>query len=65
MQHFRKEHMIYTINGDDMHALSFPSVNQAKRYNRTKLGGKATIVAKAPKVKGVVTQGNDICVKEA
>ena len=46
----RYKHMIITL-GDDKKATStlvFPSVNQAKRHNRLKLGGAAKIVHRRP-----------------
>ncbi len=43
----------------------FPSVNQAKRYNRTKLGGQAKVVARRPKNGATHTQDNAFCSKEA
>ena len=42
----------------------FPSVNQAKRYNRTKLGGVAKVVTRRPKNGVTHTQDNAYCKKE-
>jgi hypothetical protein len=42
----------------------FPSVNQAKRYNRTKLDGVAKVVTRRPKNGAVHAQNNAYCKKE-
>lgn len=61
----RYKHIITTVDADgNTDAKVFPSINQAKRYNRTKLGGKATIVARRPKNGAVHTQDNAFCTKE-
>ena len=60
----RYKHIITTGDADSTDAKVFPSINQAKRYNRTKLGGKATIVAKRPKNGAIHEQNNATCLKE-
>jgi hypothetical protein len=70
MKHVRKEHIIASIEEIEadgkktvnIYQKVFPSVNQAKRYNRLKLGGQAKVVAKLPK--GNLTSDNATCPKE-
>lgn len=62
----RYKHMIIEL-GDDKKAVDtkvFPSVNQAKRFNRTKLGGAAKIVHRRPANGENHVQNNARCDKE-
>lgn len=62
----RYKHIITTVDADgNTDAKVFPSVNQAKRFNRTKLGGVAKVVTHRPKNGAVHTQNNAFCSKEA
>lgn len=69
VKHVRYKHIITKIEVDEdlikTDALVFPSVNQAKRYNRTKLGGVAKVVTRRPKNGPVHEQSNGTCLKEA
>lgn len=69
MIYVRHKHIITSINEVDgvnrtTHDYVFPSINQAKRYNRTKLAGQATVVASRPKLSKVHTVDNMTCSKE-
>ena len=65
----RYKHIITTTTtGEDgqttTDAKVFPSINQAKRYNRTKLGGVAKVVTRRPKNGNIHDQNNAFCKKE-
>lgn len=62
----RYKHMVITLD-DSKKAIStlvFPSVNQAKRFNRTKLAGAAKIVHRRPANGENHVQNNTRCDKE-
>jgi len=65
MKHVRYKHIITKIETVDdathTHDLVFPSINQAKRYNRTKLAGQAKVVARKPKVGAIHNIDNMTC----
>lgn len=62
----RYKHMIIELNDQKKASstLVFPSVNQAKRHNRTNLGGAAKIVNKRPANGENHVQENAFCKKK-